>query len=139
MTMKTRNQGSVVIHNDEKEVGIVTMKDILDVYLSGMNPEDKVESIMNPQLFYVDSNETRDSASQEFINHKVHHLLVKTDDKLVGIISTMDIVKDISKDAEDHFPYLRRLLYIESGDRPLTSQISTGISKLAEKLHLKNK
>lgn len=139
MTMKVRNQGCCIIQNDEKEVGIITMRDVLEVYLSGVNPEDKCETIMNSELYFIDSEETREKAAQDFITHNVHHLLVQKQGKFCGIISTLDVIKDIAKDAQDHFPYLRRMLNIETQSKPISTQITEGISKLAEKLNFKSK
>lgn len=92
--------GSILITKDDVYFGFVTKHDLLEAYHLGKDPENTtVKEIMkqNRELYFVKENETLDRCADLMMTKGCHHLLVKNlMNRVVGLISTIDIVKAIS-------------------------------------------
>lgn len=94
-TMVRRNVGSVVITTDGKPVGIVTECDILKslAYRKAIRPDTSVEVIMSKPLIVANSNATIGDAAEIMAKHKIRRLVVKENNKYVGIVTQRDLQK----------------------------------------------
>ncbi|MGH7594831.1 MAG: CBS domain-containing protein [bacterium] len=72
--------------------------------LTSFHVEDKsqafVRDIMTPMLFKVDENTSIQEVADTMIGGRVHRLLVTHEGKVIGIVTTMDMLKAI-RDMED--------------------------------------
>jgi CBS domain-containing protein len=96
--MKEKRIGAVSVKADDELVGILTERDILwKCELREDLSLEKVESIMTPVDDIVTVNPSVDL--EECFNlmnvHRIRHLPVVEDDKLVGMLSIRDLVRAI--------------------------------------------
>lgn len=86
--------GSLVILENEKIEGIVTDSDIIrKVVATGLDPVNvTVEEIMSKTVIAVDISEDLGVTCQMMVENKIKRLPVLEDGKLVGIITTIDII-----------------------------------------------
>jgi CBS domain-containing protein len=103
------NVGSVlVIDDNEKLAGIITKGDVMrKVVLKGLNPF-KTESgkVMSVPVSTISSNETIEEASRLMSDKKISKLAVLKEGKLVGIVTSTDIIRTEPEEVE----YLRLLI-----------------------------
>ncbi len=102
---------SDIIRNDERRATIVHDKQESNYYLHGWEDdlnEDEIEDlhieeddaltvrdIMTPLTFKVPETECISSMADTMIGGRIHRLIVTKDDKAVGIITTLDLLKVI--------------------------------------------
>lgn len=102
---------SDIIRNDERRSAIVKDKHESNYYLHGWEDdlnEDEIEElhieeddaltvrdIMTPLIFKVPETECISSMADTMIGGRIHRLIVTKDDKAVGIITTLDLLKVI--------------------------------------------
>ena len=94
--MADNNIGSVIVMKDEEYLGIVTERDYSrKVILKGKNSTDtKVAEIMSDDLPHIKPNDTIEHCMELMTDSKIRYLPVFKDDKLNGIISITDVVKE---------------------------------------------
>ena len=83
-----------VVSTDNKPVGIVSAKDLLAAEQQG----DAVSEIMSKKVYTIPEYEDVSIAARMMHNHKIHHLVVTQEKKVVGVISAFDLLKLV----EDH-------------------------------------
>lgn len=82
------------IHIETALQGIITATDLCRV----VDDNIPVKEVLIPSLVHVISNNTSaKSAAKMMIKHKVHHLIVMENGKIVGMISSLDFVKLVAK------------------------------------------
>jgi CBS domain-containing protein len=95
--MVKKNIGSIVVTADPRNnpVGILTERDILkSIAYRGIRPETtKIEEIMSTPILSVEQDVTLGDAAQMMIKKNIRRLLVKQDDKYVGLITQRDLQK----------------------------------------------
>ncbi len=106
---------SDIVRNDQRRAAIVNDKQESDYYLSGwednLNSDEiqelhleeddslTVRNIMNPLIFKVKETELISAMSDIMIGGRIHWLLVTRDEKVVGIITTLDMLKAIRENS----------------------------------------
>jgi CBS domain-containing protein len=95
--MVKKNIGSIVVTGDRRDnpVGILTERDILkSIAYRGTRPETtKIEEIMSAPIVSVEQDAMLGDAAQIMIKKNIRRLLVKQDDKYVGLITQRDLQK----------------------------------------------
>ena len=93
-SMKLHNIGSLFIKNGDEFVGIVTQTDFAQKVISkGMETETtSVSEIMTSPMFTMDRYATIEEANAFMRKHKIGHLGVTDDDKIVGILSISNLL-----------------------------------------------
>jgi len=96
--MSENNIGSVVVMEGGVLKGIVTERDLISRYIAkedGRKPEEvKVEEVMTREPIVVRDNTDLDEAARIMVEHNVRRLIVvNSNQKVVGIISSRDILK----------------------------------------------
>ncbi len=96
--MSEHNIGSVVVMEKGVLRGIVTERDLISRYIAkkdGRKPEEvKVEEVMTKEPVIVRDNIDIDEAARIMVEHNVRRLIVvNSNKKVVGIISSRDILK----------------------------------------------
>jgi signal-transduction protein with cAMP-binding, CBS, and nucleotidyltransferase domain len=92
--MKHKNVGSLLVMDDsDKYVGIVTENDFVSkVCLQNKRSlEVLVNELMSFPVVYIDSKATIEEAAKKMVDEEIQHLLVKTADTPIGILTTSDL------------------------------------------------
>lgn len=88
--MKTKKIHSVpIINTDNEPVGIVTAKDLIKKFKEGT----PISQIMSTNIYTIPEYSDVYIAARMMRNKKIHHLLVTDEHKLVGIISSFDLLR----------------------------------------------
>ncbi len=83
-----------VVNSDGEPVGIVSASDLLQDHPDGM----PVSEFMTEKVFTIPQYNDVSAAARVMRNHKIHHVVVTHEKKVVGIISSYDLLKLV----EDH-------------------------------------
>lgn len=97
--MSKKNIGSLVVLKGSKVVGIITEKDIID-NVSNLNK--KVYSVMKKNVYVIEADSTLEEAARIMAQKKVRRLPVVENGKLVGIITSTDLIAN-SEEIEENF------------------------------------
>lgn len=87
-----RGISSIVVEKEGEIIGIATDRDFVKLVLFEEN-HTCVEEIMSPNLITVNSEADLLAAVKLMGKHKIRHLLIKENDKIIGIVSLRDILK----------------------------------------------
>ena len=87
--------GSVIVTNNGRAVGIITERNILErIVEPRLDPATIwAKDIMSAPLVTVDPNDTVDEAAKIMAQKRIKKLPVVEGDKVVGVVSTSDIVR----------------------------------------------
>ena len=87
--------GSVIVTNNGRAVGIITERNILErIVEPRLDPATIwAKDIMSAPLVTVDPNDTVDEAAKIMAQKRIKKLPVVDGDKVVGVVSTSDIVR----------------------------------------------
>lgn len=93
--MAEKRIGSIVATKEEKPVGIITERDILQrVVAKGLDASTvKMKMIMSQPLITIDEKTPILQAIRTMEKNKIRRLLVVKDDKLVGIATQRDLLR----------------------------------------------
>lgn len=83
-----------VIDKEGEAVGIITTSD----FTKGYSPVASLWQIMTKHVYCVPAYNDVHIAARIMRNHKIHHVVVLDDKKVVGIVSSFDLLKLV----EDH-------------------------------------
>ena len=98
--MASKDVGSVVVMEDDKPVGILTERHYArNVILKGRSsPRTPVGDIMTTRVIYALPEQTVEECMAVMTEKRVRHLPVLDEERLVGIVSIGDLVKNIIAD-----------------------------------------
>ena len=91
--MKRYDVGMVIIKENNKIKGIITDRDIVTKILS--NKDNKIKEYLTTNLISIDINSDINEAIDLMKKHKIKRLLVKKDNKLVGVLSLSDLLNTV--------------------------------------------
>ncbi len=96
--MSEKNVSNLIVIQDGTPNGIVTERDFVrKVLAKNKLPTTKISEIMSTPLRVIDPNAPIKEAARKMIRKGIRRLPVINDNKLVGIITTTDIAKQLSK------------------------------------------
>ena len=78
-----------VVDADRKPIGIITSSDLL----SDLAEESQVATAMTRRVFSVSPYEQPHVAARVMRKHSIHHLVVTDDGRVVGVISSFDLLR----------------------------------------------
>ena len=95
--MADKRIGALLVVSERRLIGIITERDYArKVILHGRSSRDtQVRDIMTNSLITVTPDHTVDECMRLVTEHRIRHLPVLDDDKLVGLISIGDLVNSI--------------------------------------------
>ncbi|ABN70396.1 putative signal-transduction protein with CBS domains [Staphylothermus marinus F1] len=87
--------GALIVVDQEGPIGIVTKRDIIwGVLFEKRDPEkEPVEKIMSTPLIMIDSSSDIVQILDLMIRNNISHLPVREGDKVIGMISDMDLLE----------------------------------------------
>jgi CBS domain-containing protein len=84
----------VVVDRDHQVIGIVSERDIIRHLSTGGTTADTLtKNIMTSKVITVENNVTSAQLMQLMTEHRIRHVPITRDGKLVGIVSIGDVVK----------------------------------------------
>jgi len=95
--MLDRKIGAIVIKDDENIVGIWTERDLMrNVVTEGFfSKTSKIKDYMSTDLKLANHDDTIFTLQDKFLGKRIRHLFIEKDGKIIGIISTGDVIKAI--------------------------------------------
>jgi CBS domain-containing protein len=95
--MADKDVGALLVMEDDKLVGIVSERDYArKVVLKGKSSKDtQIKEIMTSVLYTVHPDQTVHECMELMTNQHIRHLPVILDNKVMGIISIGDVVKNV--------------------------------------------
>lgn len=95
--MADKDIGALVVVQNDKIVGMLSERDYArKIILLGKTSKDTlVREIMSFPVFTIHPDQTIEEAMEMMTHHRVRHLPVVEEDRLVGMISIGDAVRDI--------------------------------------------
>jgi len=105
--------GAVMIIDDEKIMGIFTERDVMNrVVAERKDPAaTKVSDVMTSKVAFCEQDTTLESCRVAMTKHKIRHLPVVESGKLLGIISSGDILARRLQDHEETIKYLHEYMH----------------------------
>ena len=90
--------GAVFVKKDDNLVGIITDRDYATKIVSHNLPSDtSVEKIMSSPLITINFDESISAAAQRMTSKKIRKLGVTDNGKIIGLITSTDLVTQLSK------------------------------------------
>ncbi|NND33972.1 MAG: CBS domain-containing protein [Saprospiraceae bacterium] len=72
--------------------GIVTNTDLMGAFDDTV----PIEQVMTHGVYVIDPESTAQEAAKMMLNHKIHHLLVIEETRIIGMLSSLDFVRLIA-------------------------------------------
>lgn len=91
--MKRYDVGMLIINENNKIKGIITDRDIVTKILA--NKDNKIKEYPTTNLVSIDINSDINEAIDLMKKHKIKRLLVKKNNKLVGVLSLSDLLNTV--------------------------------------------
>lgn len=100
--MAEKEVGALLVMEADKVVGIISERDYArKVILHGKSSKEiHVSDIMTSKIVYVNTAQTVDECMALMTDKRVRHLPVYEDDRLVGVVSIGDLVKEAISERE---------------------------------------
>lgn len=94
-TMNKFDISSVIVVQEERPVGIVTHKDIVSKVVQPRIPPDALKAIevMSTPVVTISEDASIEEAARLMSRKRIKKLVVISNEKLVGIITSMDLVR----------------------------------------------
>lgn len=116
-TMAERSIGAVVVVEGEVVLGMFTERDYARkvVLQDRSSRTTKIREIMTDSVYYVGPGDTREHCMAMMTERHFRHLPVIENDKLIGLLSIGDLVKDVMSEQKFIIHELERYITGERG------------------------
>ena len=95
--MDKQDVGCVIVLRDSKPIGIITERDFVKRIAAVEKPlSSSVSDVMSSPLISIEAGETIWEAAQIMKIKNIHKLPIQEGEKIIGIVTTSDIVKTCS-------------------------------------------
>lgn len=92
--MSLERVSSLLVEQDDELVGIITDRDLrCRVLAKGLDPQLPLSQVMTPRPYRISHDHFAFEAMQLMSQHNIHHLPVEMHNKVIGIISTSDLIR----------------------------------------------
>ena len=90
--------GAILVQDNDNPVGIITDRDFATRVVANNLPSDtSVEKIMSSPLISINYNEPISAAAERMTSKKIRKLAVTENGKIVGIVTSTDLVTQLAK------------------------------------------
>lgn len=95
--MEDHNVGCVIVTQNKQILGIATRYDFMhNLIIAGKNPKTtKIRQIMHASPISIESSATTTDALKKMVEKKVERLVVRSGQKILGVISLEDVVANL--------------------------------------------
>ena len=101
----------VVVDRDHQVTGIVSERDIIRHLSTGGTTADTLtKNIMTSKVITVENNVTSAQLMQLMTEHRIRHVPITRDGKLVGIVSIGDVVKRLLEKYEQEAELIKQFI-----------------------------
>jgi len=111
--MSEKNIGAIIIvDNNDLPIGIFSERDYArKVILKGKNSTDTLlDEVMTKELITVTRDFKIDQCMELMIEHKIRHLPILENKKIIGIISIGDVLKIMIKEQKELIDHLQKFI-----------------------------
>jgi len=111
--MSEKNIGAIIIvDNNDFPIGIFSERDYArKVILKGKNSKDTLlDEVMTKELITVTRDFKIDQCMELMIEHKIRHLPILENKKIIGIISIGDVLKIMIKEQKELIDHLQKFI-----------------------------
>ena len=111
-SMAERSVGALVVMEGAKLVGIVSERDYArKVILNGKSSKDTpVSEIMSSPVMTVAPGDSINHCMKQVTVHRIRHLPVVENDKVIGVLSIGDLVKALLDDQAEQLEHLQKYI-----------------------------
>lgn len=121
--MKKYNIGFIPIEKNKKIIGVVTDRDIvINMVTNKINYKNNIESYINNKIVSIDENCSIEECLNLMKENKLKRLIVTNNEKIVGVISTSDIVNNYD-DTDKIVNTIKSIWSIEKNDDTYKTEI----------------
>lgn len=101
----------VVVDRDHQVIGIISERDIIRHLSTGGTTADTLtKNIMTSKVITVENNITSAQLMQLMTEHRIRHVPITHDGKLVGIVSIGDVVKRLLEKYEQEAELIKQFI-----------------------------
>jgi CBS domain-containing protein len=110
--MAEKSVGALIVMDAQKLVGIVSERDYArKVILKGRSSKDTpVSEIMSSPVLTVAASDTINHCMKQVTEHRIRHLPVVDNQKVVGVLSIGDLVKAVIDDQAEQLEHLQKYI-----------------------------
>jgi CBS domain-containing protein len=110
--MAEKSVGALIVMDTQKLVGIVSERDYArKVILKGRSSKDTpVSEIMSSPVLTVAASDTINHCMKQVTEHRIRHLPVVDNQKVVGVLSIGDLVKAVIDDQAEQLEHLQKYI-----------------------------
>ncbi|HEX3897012.1 MAG TPA: CBS domain-containing protein [Rudaea sp.] len=110
--MAGKSVGALIVMDAQKLVGIVSERDYArKVILKGRSSKDTpVSEIMSSPVLTVATSDTINHCMKQVTEHRIRHLPVVDNQKVVGVLSIGDLVKAVIDDQAEQLEHLQKYI-----------------------------
>lgn len=115
--MASKNLGALLVMNEGRVVGIVSERDcVRKLELEGRTAQKtRAEDIMTEKVLYVEGGQLLEECMALMTTRNIRHLPVFEGEKLLGVISVRDVLKEIIDDQKFLISHLEHYILGERG------------------------
>jgi len=104
--------GSIIITKDDTPVGILTERDFVTKIAAKEIPlSTPLSKVMTKPLLVIGPNQTVWEAAEIMKNMEIHRVAVQDENKIIGMITTTDLVKIISIGSDSNLHRVADLIF----------------------------
>ncbi|WP_052517650.1 CBS domain-containing protein [Archangium violaceum] len=98
LLVEERIGGAPVTDDDGRVLGMISEVDIMAALLRGLPLRTPVEEVMTSPVHTVNEFDLTDKVMELFRQHRIHHLPVVREGKLLGMITPSDVIRYLAED-----------------------------------------
>ncbi len=93
--MRNKDIGFIPIIDDNNQVlGVITDRDIILLLASNHKLNEQLNNVMQKNIYSLEETDTLVNACEKMSFHRIKRLIITRNNKLVGIISTSDLIRN---------------------------------------------